>query len=168
MDLDDRDTLKRCDRSDMLSLIERTSERLTPPPDAEVTCDKGSEVPENVVFMGVGGSAIVGDLITDYVRDIASIPVTVSRSLRLPAYVDKRTLFVAVSYSGETHETLSVLNQALNKAGRIVTISSGGRLLAQSKQQKLPHLKVPSGMLPRVSYPNSWRLRSSLWIHAEF
>jgi glucose/mannose-6-phosphate isomerase len=153
MDLDHVDALKRVDRSDMLSLMEKTPGRLTPPSDADLTCGRELERPENVVFMGVGGSAIVGDLLTDYVRDIVDIPVIVSRSLRLPAFVGKRTLFVAISYSGETQETLSVLDQAMNRTARIITISSGGRLLAQSEQHRLPYLKVPSGMLPRVALP---------------
>lgn len=153
MDLDHVDALKRLDHSDMLSLMERTPERLTPPSDADVTCGRELERPENVVFMGVGGSAIVGDLLADYVRHIVDIPVAVLRSMRLPAYVGKRTLFVAVSYSGETQETLSVLDQAMDRAARIVTISSGGRLLSQSKLHGFPYLRTPSGLLPRVALP---------------
>jgi glucose/mannose-6-phosphate isomerase len=153
MDLDDMDALKRLDQSNMLHLMDRTPERLTPPSDAETTCGRELERPENVVFMGVGGSAIVGDLVADYVRDIVDIPLTVLRSMRLPAHVDKRTLFVAVSYSGETPETLSVLDQAIDRAARVVTISSGGQLLSKSERHKLPFLRVPSGLLPRVALP---------------
>jgi glucose/mannose-6-phosphate isomerase len=153
MDLDHVEALRRLDRSDMLSLMDRTPERLTTPTDADQTCGRDLERPENVVFMGVGGSAIVGDLLADYVRDIVDVPVAILRSLRLPGYVGKRTLFVAISYSGKTQETLSVLEQAIDKKARIVTISSGGRLLSQSERHGLPYLRVPSGLLPRVALP---------------
>jgi glucose/mannose-6-phosphate isomerase len=153
MDLDHMEALKRIDSSDMLSLMDRTPERLRTPTDAPQTCSEHLEQPDNVVFMGMGGSAIVGDILVDYVRDIVGTPVVAIRSLRLPAYVNERTLLVAISYSGETQETLFVLDQAIDRGAKIVTISSDGKLLSRSKQHGLPYLRVQPGFLPRVALP---------------
>jgi glucose/mannose-6-phosphate isomerase len=153
LNLDDVDTLRSIDRSNMLSLMEKTAERLTPPLDANATCGKGLQRPQNVVFAGVGGSAIVGDILADYARDMIDIPVLVSRTMRLPSFVCKQTLFVAVSYSGETRETLAIRDQAESRGATIVTISSGGRLLSRAKEEGLPHLEIQAGLLPRVALP---------------
>jgi len=152
LNLDDVDALGSIDRSNMLSLMERTPERLTPPSDANATCGKGLR-PRNVVFAGVGGSAIAGDILADYARDIVDVPISVSRTMRLPSFVCKQTLFVAVSYSGETRETLAIRDQAKSRGATIVTISSGGRLLSRAKEEGLPHLEISAGLLPRVALP---------------
>lgn len=153
MILDDLPALRKIDRSDTLSLMERTPKRLLPPSDALSTCNKTLGKPLNVVFGGVGGSGIVGDILTDYSRDIVDVPVSVCRAMRIPTFVGKQTLFVAVSYSGETEETLNLLNQAREREATIVTITSGGRLLSKSKENEIPYLKVPAGLIPRVALP---------------
>ncbi|RLI28040.1 MAG: bifunctional phosphoglucose/phosphomannose isomerase, partial [Candidatus Hecatellales archaeon] len=56
----------------------------------------------NVVFLGMGGSAIGGSLIRDWAYDRLKVPMEVCRDLLLPGYVDRETLIVAVSYSGNT------------------------------------------------------------------
>jgi glucose/mannose-6-phosphate isomerase len=77
----------------------------------------------------------------------------VCRSIQIPAYVGKRTLFVAISYSGETPETLALLEQAVRKKATIVAVGSGGRLLDKSKQNTFGYVKVQEGLLPRVALP---------------
>ncbi len=153
MNLDDVSGLRKIDRSGMLAVMDRTPERLAPPSDAPSTLGEHLEKPDNLVFGGVGGSGIIGDIITDYLRGAVDIPVSVCRSIQMPAYVGKRTLFVAISYSGETPETLALLDQAVRKKATVATVGSGGRLLNQSKQNKIGYLKVPEGLLPRVALP---------------
>lgn len=152
MNFDNPDELKQVDRHDMLAQMARTRERLTPPSDANATLGE-LQPPQNIVFMGLGGSAIAGDILADYARDITQIPIAVSRSLTLPAYVNEDTLFVAISYSGETRETLSVLTQAMKQQAKVVAVTSGGQLLSEAQRSKLPYLKLPSGILPRVALP---------------
>jgi glucose/mannose-6-phosphate isomerase len=153
MILDDIDAIREVDRSDALSFMERTPKRLVPPADADSTCKVEFERPLNVVFGGVGGSGIVGDIIIDYARDTIDVPVSVCRTLSLPRFVGKQTLFVAISYSGETRETLDLLQQAKARDAKIVTITSGGNLLSQSNSERFPYLKVLGGLLPRVALP---------------
>ncbi len=153
MNLDDLTALRRIDCSGMLSIMERTPERLAPPADAAKTCGRRLDRPLNVVFGGVGGSGIVGEILTDYSREAVDVSVSICRSLHVPRFVGKGTLFIAISYSGETEETLTLLDQAQGRGAKVATIGSGGRLLAQSRQQGFPYLKVPEGLLPRVALP---------------
>jgi len=153
MSLDDANTMHRVDQSGMLSIMERTPSRLSPPVDASLTCDCDFGKFENVVFGGMGGSGIVGDIVSDYCREWAEVPISVCRALRIPKFVGKKTLFVAISYSGETRETLGQLNQARSAGARIVAITSGGSLLSLAKDEGIAYLRVPSDLLPRIALP---------------
>ena len=153
MNLDDPTEIRKVDQSDMLTAIERTADRLAPPPNADSTCQIRFQSPMNIVFGGVGGSGIVGDILTDYLRSEADTPVVVCRSVRIPRYVGKNTLFVAISYSGETGETLGMLEQAKTNGANAVVICSGGKLLATAQSQGIPYVKVDGGMPPRVALP---------------
>lgn len=153
MNLDDASEVSSIDRSRMLSIMEKTHTRLEPPSDAASTCIGGLERPRNVVFGGVGGSGIIGDIVSDYLRSYGKIPVSVCRALELPAYVGRDTLFVAISYSGETRETLSMFDQAIRKGAKVIAVSSGGKLIPESVRNKIGYLKVPGGLLPRVALP---------------
>jgi len=153
MNLDDISVMSRIDRSRMLAAMEKTPERLSPPSDATATCGGHIERPRNVVFGGVGGSGIVGDILSDYLRSVGDVPVSLCRSLKVPAYVGQHTLFVAISYSGETRETISMLDQAIRKGATVIAVGSGGKLISQSIESKIGYLKVPEGLLPRVALP---------------
>jgi len=153
MSLDDANAMHKVDQSGMLSIMERTPSRLSPPVDALSTCHGDFGTFENVVFGGMGGSGIVGDLVSDYCREWAEVPISVCRALRIPKFVGKRTLFVAISYSGETRETLGQLDQAKRAGARIVAITSGGRLLSLAKDEGMAYLRVRSDLLPRIALP---------------
>jgi glucose/mannose-6-phosphate isomerase len=107
----------------------------------------------DIVFGGVGGSGIVGDILTDYLRGEVDVPVAVCRSVNIPRYVGKNSLFVAISYSGETGETLGMLEQAKSSGAHVVVICSGGRLLSRAQSQAIPYVKVKEGMPPRLALP---------------
>ncbi len=98
----------------------------------------------NIVVVGMGGSAIGGEMLKDWLRDKSSTPVEISRDYTLPAYVDERSLVIAVSYSGETEETLSSFIDAVGRHSQVLTISAGGHLEAFSERLQIPHLKIPS------------------------
>ena len=137
----------------MLSLMEQTPERLAPPRDVKRTLNLDSQAPLNVVLGGMGGSGIVGDIVADFCRSSVRIPTTVCRSVRLPRFVDERTLFVAISYSGDTQETLEMLGQARRMNALLAIVCSGGKLLSEAENNGIPYVRVPSGMAPRVALP---------------
>lgn len=112
-----------------------------------------SENVDKIVFAGMGGSAIAGDLIRDWLDADMHVPMDVVRSYHLPAYVDEKTLVFLISYSGNTEETLSCMKDALKKRCRIVSISSNGALQRVSKALGLPVIGLPKMAAARVSFP---------------
>ena len=153
MTLDNLEAIRKVDESNMLTLMEKSPERLKPPSDAPITCRINYDAPANVVLAGVGGSGIVGDVLTDFSRNETEIPISVCRSVKIPRFVGKKTLFVAISYSGETVETLQMLEQAKDAGAHLAAVCSGGGLLEAATVRKLPHVRVSPNLLPRVALP---------------
>ncbi len=103
----------------------------------------------HIVFAGMGGSAISGDLLSAYLSDQLTVPVATVRGYELPGFVNENTLFIAISYSGNTEETLTVTRMAAEKGAAIIGLSSGGTLKEFCEQRKSTHLKLPEGYPPR-------------------
>ena len=104
-----------------------------------------------IVYCGLGGSSISGDLLVDYLSGELSIPFIVVRGYDLPAGVNKDTLIIISSYSGNTEETISCFNQALKKNCKIVAITSGGKVEQEVIKYKIPLIKIESGFQPRYA-----------------
>ncbi len=103
----------------------------------------------NVVLTGLGGSGIGGSIVQNYVADTMSIPFIVNKDYFLPAFVNEDTLLIVSSYSGNTEETLSAMNQGLKAKATVVCISSGGKVADIAKKKKLDCIQLPAGMPPR-------------------
>lgn len=104
---------------------------------------------QNIVFAGMGGSAIGSNLLLDYIHDELRFPAAVNREYAIPAYVNEHTLFIAISYSGNTEETLSATNSALQAGAQLIALTSGGELEKLCKDKNCFHAKIPSGLPPR-------------------
>lgn len=104
-----------------------------------------------VVVTGLGGSAIGGDLLRTYIADKANVPVMVNRHYELARFVSAKTLVFAVSYSGNTEETLSAYRQAKAKGAAVVALTSGGALKEMALQDNIPVINVPTGFAPRAA-----------------
>lgn len=107
----------------------------------------------NIIFLGMGGSAIGGNLISDYLSDEISVPIEVIRGYNLPKYANKESLIFAISYSGNTEETLSTLKKSLSVNANIIALSSGGKFEIFAKQHDFPIIKLPFGIQPRTALP---------------
>lgn len=105
----------------------------------------------NIVLSGLGGSAIGGDLLQNYLRDELKFPYQVVRNYNLPGYVNENTLFLASSYSGNTEETLACAEAALKRKSQIICITTGGKLEAFANNNKLPLAKLLPGFQPRYA-----------------
>lgn len=103
---------------------------------------------ETVVVAGMGGSALAADLARDWL-DLA-VPYEVVKSYTVPKYVGERTLFVANSFSGNTEETLSALQEARDKGAQVVVIAKGGKLLDVARQDSLPYIQLSWDYQPRM------------------
>lgn len=104
-----------------------------------------------IVFSGVGASAIAGDFIRSYLSNHLSIPMMVNRSYRLPFFVGTQTLVVLVSYSGDTEECLYALREAREKQAQCIGITSGGKLEKECQKHQIPFVTIPGGISPRAS-----------------
>lgn len=105
----------------------------------------------NVVILGLGGSAIGGDLVRARFEDSLPIPVSINRDYILPGFAGKDTLVVASSYSGNTEETLSAYGEAIARGCKAVAITTGGRLLELARKNGTPVIKIPGGLQPRAA-----------------
>ncbi|MEA3493335.1 MAG: bifunctional phosphoglucose/phosphomannose isomerase [Candidatus Margulisiibacteriota bacterium] len=102
-----------------------------------------------IVFAGMGGSAVSGDIISDLLRDKIDIPIYVNRGYKLPNFINGQTLVIAISYSGNTEETLAAVEEASSKGAKIVCLASGGKL----REKGCPLVLVPPGYQPRAALP---------------
>jgi glucose/mannose-6-phosphate isomerase len=106
---------------------------------------------KNIVVLGMGGSAIGGDLLSDYLANELSIPIVVIRGYDIPKFVNEDSLVFAVSYSGNTEETISALKKCLDAKARVIALTSGGKFAALARENNFPVIKVPAGIQPRAA-----------------
>lgn len=104
---------------------------------------------KNIIYFGMGGSGIVGDLLNDVLFDTLTVPFQVVRGYLAPDFCSEETLVIASSYSGNTEETLSALEGVANSGAQIVALTSGGTLAEMSKANKWGLIEVPGGFMPR-------------------
>ncbi len=103
----------------------------------------------NVVVTGLGGSGIGGSIVQNYVFDKMKIPFIVNKDYFLPTFVNKKSLVIVCSYSGNTEETLAALYQAQKAKATIVCITSGGKVAEFANKKNIDCILVPAGMPPR-------------------
>jgi len=106
---------------------------------------------DKVVILGMGGSAIGGDLVRSLALAEAKIPVIVHRDYGLPAFVDECTLVIASSYSGNTEETLSGFEPSLQTGAKKLVMTTGGKLKELAEVNNLPVYKIEYKAQPRAA-----------------
>jgi glucose/mannose-6-phosphate isomerase len=105
----------------------------------------------NVVYCGMGGSAVAGDVLRSVFRDRLGVPVDVNRSAELPEHAGPHSLVVACSYSGNTSETLAAFREAVKRGCRSIVITSGGTIADEATDAGVPVVRVPGGFQPRAA-----------------
>jgi glucose/mannose-6-phosphate isomerase len=151
--IDDVNEIRRLDKSNMLQFCIDASEHFRTAVRISKKMSVGFSEPNNIIIAGVGGSGIGGELLKDCTRNQAQVSIETSKDYTLPAYANQKTLVIVVSYSGDTEESLSAFNQAMNKKCMIYCISSGGTLIEYAEKLNVPFLRIPSGMPPRAASP---------------
>lgn len=106
---------------------------------------------KNIIVTGLGGSAIGGELLQIFFRTELKYPYQVNRNYELPLYANEETLVIVSSYSGNTEETLSALNDAIAKKCQIVCVTTGGKVEEIAKQNKIPFGILKKGFQPRYA-----------------
>jgi len=152
--LDNQEHIKSIDKDGMLDEITKFPDNAETAIIESLKGDLGEETDySNVLIAGMGGSAVGGLLLTDWLLYTSKKPIQVSRGYNLPGWVDENTLVLAVSYSGNTEETLSQYNQAVEKGCRIICFCSGGELERLAKESGQPVVYFPKGVQPRAAIP---------------
>lgn len=96
---------------------------------------------------GMGGSAIVGDIVKGLIGD--KIEVEVVKDYYIPSYLDVNSLVFIISYSGNTEESISAFENAIKNGCRIIIITSGGKLKEIAEKYEIPLVLIPKGYPPR-------------------
>ena len=117
----------------------------------------------NIILTGLGGSAISGDLMINFLKDELSVPFSVNRNYNLPKYADENTLVICSSYSGNTEETISACRDAIEKNCQVICITTGGRIGEMADKNQFPVFKLKPGYQPRYAlWINFFALLKSL------
>ena len=106
---------------------------------------------DRIVVLGMGGSAIAGDLWRVLLQRESAVPVFNVRQYDLPPFVDKQTLVIASSFSGETEEVLSAFGQALATPAPRIAITTGGQLLTTARANGVPAFSFTYNQEPRAA-----------------
>lgn len=154
VDLDDLSAIERLDSEDVLGAVERFADQCreawfighsaTGLPDAEGV--------DSIVVLGMGGSGVSGDVVRSVIEPRLPFPFRVIKSYGpIPSWVGRNTLVYAVSYSGSTEETVSALEDVVERGARTIVVSSGGPLAEIAERHGLAHVAIPTGLQPRAS-----------------
>jgi glucose/mannose-6-phosphate isomerase len=146
--LDDLPSYSVWDRLDLLSQINGFVNNIEEAIGYKV--QQQSDV-KSVCLCGIGGSAMCGDILIDYLAPISDKHVTVVRSVSLPNWVNIHTLVVVISYSGNTKEALDIFQDSVSRGLKMVCVSSGGELVKKAKENNVPFIQVPPGIQPRAA-----------------
>lgn len=102
-----------------------------------------------ILVTGLGGSGVGGNVVSDILSDRLRLPFAVNKDYNMPGYVNKNTLVIASSYSGNTEETLLAMEEALSRHAKVVCITSGGKMAKNAIQHDLDLILLPEGRPPR-------------------
>lgn len=164
MNLNDVTAFAKFDTQDMLSNIDGLPDQL------HKAWELGTQQPlpswkgiRSVLIVGMGGSAIGGDLLAAYLAPHSSVPIVIHRNYGLPAWArGPETLVIASSHSGNTEETLDAVNNALANECRLVVITTGGTLAQTAAGNDIPLWKFVHTGQPRAAVGYSFCLLLAL------
>lgn len=146
--------IRALDSQDMLGQIQTLPEQLDQAWQLgqELPLPEGGSQVRAVVLAGMGGSAIGADLLASWLILREPLPVTVWREYGLPSWArGPEVLVIASSHSGNTEETLSALEVALERGCIVVAITRGGKLAQQAQQAGVPWWKFEHTGQPRAA-----------------
>jgi glucose/mannose-6-phosphate isomerase len=101
---------------------------------------------ENVVVLGMGDSAIAGDILVATAAPLLSVPITIVRSYEIPAFVSDTSLVFALSYSGNTEEIVEAATEVAVQGAKLVVVASGGRLMELAGSWGAPTVRIPKDL----------------------
>lgn len=107
---------------------------------------------ENIVVLGMGGSGISGEVIQAAAGPFMSVPITVVKSYTIPSFLSENSLVFAISFSGNTEETIEASIEAASMGAKMVCITSGGQLAELASSWNATLIDLPSDIAqPRAA-----------------
>jgi glucose/mannose-6-phosphate isomerase len=139
MDLNDYQNYSKLDSQNMLAEMDGLPKQL------EIAWKEAKSLPltnfsqvKQVLIAGMGGSAIGASLLKAYTAPLASVPIEVHRDYGLPAWAaGPETLVIISSHSGNTEETLSAMETALERDCCLLAISTGGKIAQEAEKNQV-------------------------------
>ncbi len=162
--LDDANVTRQRDPENALGVAAEQWQQVQFPAEV-VNGDHDDRVLTNVVVAGMGGSALAALLAKAGLESTLPISFQVVREYDLPAYVNESTLVIASSYSGNTEETLSCLEQAQERGAQVAVLAAGGKLVEQAVAGGIAHIVIPAGLQPRMAVLFNLRALVALLAH---
>ena len=107
---------------------------------------------DHIVFAGMGGSGSLGDVMNSILSK-EDIHVSVVKGYHLPKTIDSNSLVITTSISGNTKETLSILEDTFKSNAKIASFSSGGIMREFCEKNDIFHQNIPMIHSPRASFP---------------
>ncbi|MFQ5811584.1 MAG: bifunctional phosphoglucose/phosphomannose isomerase [Anaerolineae bacterium] len=104
-----------------------------------------------IVILGMGGSAIGGDLLRALAEPECALPIVTNRDYTVPAFVNADTLVIASSYSGNTEETLTAFQEARKRGAALLAITTDGKLAQRARELGVPLLTFHYQSQPRAA-----------------
>jgi len=158
VDLDDLLIYQQVDTSRMLSHLHNFPEQCQRAWEKIMQFDlpKGYTAIDKVIILGMGGSAIGGEIVRRLALTESKVPVWVYRDYGLPPFVDESTLVIASSYSGDTEETISAFTQSLKTPAKKLVLTTGGKLKKLAAKEGIPVFLIDYPAPPRAAFSHSF------------
>lgn len=163
--LDDLNVLKQRDPSGALEVAAHQYQQAQFAVEVKNPENDGRTI-NQVIVTGMGGSPLAALVARAWLNKELTVPFDIVRGYELPGYVGYNTLVIAASYSGNTEETISALNEAKAKNAQVATISSGGKLTQMAEENSMAHVVLPAHIQPRMTV--IYNLRALIAVLAHF
>jgi glucose/mannose-6-phosphate isomerase len=148
--LDDGNILKQRDPNGALDIVKDQYQQASYAVEIKNAENDGRPI-HSIVVAGMGGSALAAILAKVWLKNELSVSFEIVRGYDLPKYVDQNTLVIASSYSGNTEETISCLDQAMTKGAQVAIIAAGGKLVEQADEKQITYATLPASYQPRMA-----------------
>jgi len=158
VDLDNLQIYQQFDTSGMLNRLHEFPEQCRKAWERGLRFDLPQDYtrPNKVIILGMGGSAIGGDIVHRLALAESEAGVWINRDYKLPPLVDEDTLVIASSYSGNTEETLSAFKGTLKTPAKKLVLTTGGKLKELAEKEHVPVFVIDYQAPPRAAFPHSF------------
>lgn len=148
--------LRRSDPDNLYSVIKESWQQAEAGWEAGFSLKINASEISNIIITGLGGSAISGDLLKNFLGAELNKPLIINRSYSLPEFADNHTLVIASTYSGNTEETISALKTAINRKCKIIVLTTGGKAGQIAGEHGIDTVPLRKGFQPRYALYNSF------------